>query len=972
MRPWVAAIALSLLAGIARASETEDEEETDKPIFDNVFGPRDTHLPYQELDRSLCPAAQLFARESEFPPPLDPLPASVDFREMGLTTPPLTQGSCASSWALIAAAILETLIARETPIYEAFISESPEQGMEAEFPWRGNIASVRASPQYFLSCSSANNGCAGGSVQALIEELFHGSVATVELKANFPYLDSDNSSAVNREDRVCPDSMIPKAFHLNPVGFARATVAESSTSPGSGIVQVVSPCPRIFFSADRSKDESANYTFTAGDIVNIKSFLARGLPVAGSLRSDADGRGVESRYRKYQQGVFDHGCTEPWGAGNVPFVFSGYGRYRGTEVWIVRFSNGDIWGNGGFMYLPIGKNSLCSEQRYDAMLSRFFDLTPGSADLTTPFDFSERYGAVAQQWEPTDLVALGATRGRVGLDFDAEIGPGLFWYTGPAHGLVVALVVVIIIILVITFCLCCRGALCAPPRHILPPIYLTLLALTDGDLRKYTNEAKRAAKRAAREQRRWERQQMSLERQNRRSKRNSRAPGSAGSDASQGQGGLTASLTGRDSPLPLPGGQFGGGSSGSGPAAEGDDALAPITGGSSPDGSLLTLHREQTADFVPRLNLDLARAQNMDGPTSTYRGSIQTYRMSLTRRSTRTSRASVIVPQPEPSARLTPNAEAAALIASVLAQGIPVVDSLRAGQQRHLAMHVVNELQRKTTFSVPPRLVPPKPSQDALRAGQREKRTKSGMSSILSKTDLTDYAPQRRVIELAKPPPGARKPKPLPKKPGADQKTYGLRMEGIPQIPDWAPGDIIGPGHTPSQGGKKAPAAAKKHGASGISGVSGISGASGISGLFGGQAGHATHASKGGRNPAAKGHKDGRGKGSVHPSALPSAVSSSFPSTVPSASHSREGSEQPARDPAGPTRPDDLVGQTVGQKMDAPALSQAPGAPEGPEGVGGPKGLGAVPGGAEDRGSGELAAKAAGTTGSAAGEENVS
>lgn len=44
---------------------------------------------------------------------------------------------------------------------------------------------------------------------------------------------------------------------------------------------------------------------------------------------------------------------------NHQILYVGYGKVNGTEVWIVRNSWGDQWGDGGYFYLPVKGNIMC-------------------------------------------------------------------------------------------------------------------------------------------------------------------------------------------------------------------------------------------------------------------------------------------------------------------------------------------------------------------------------------------------------------------------------------------------------------------------------------------------------------------------------------------------------------------------------------------------------------------------------------
>ena len=57
-----------------------------------------------------------------------------------------------------------------------------------------------------------------------------------------------------------------------------------------------------------------------------------------------------------------------------------YGKKNGTDVWVVRNSWGATWGSQGHFYVPIGKNSLCTEQELYAEIPKYFPLSGGAAN----------------------------------------------------------------------------------------------------------------------------------------------------------------------------------------------------------------------------------------------------------------------------------------------------------------------------------------------------------------------------------------------------------------------------------------------------------------------------------------------------------------------------------------------------------------------------------------------------------------
>ena len=106
---------------------------------------------------------------------------------------------------------------------------------------------------------------------------------------------------------------------------------------------------------------SSNTPFTPSAVNTLKSYLSRGLAVAVSIYINSDPAFVH-----YTGGgqILHANCTyDQYGAANSDHAVTliGYGYKNGKQVWVVKNSWGPSWGDQGFFFLEIGKDSYCAE-----------------------------------------------------------------------------------------------------------------------------------------------------------------------------------------------------------------------------------------------------------------------------------------------------------------------------------------------------------------------------------------------------------------------------------------------------------------------------------------------------------------------------------------------------------------------------------------------------------------------------------
>lgn len=116
-------------------------------------------------------------------------------------------------------------------------------------------------------------------------------------------------------------------------------------------------------------------------IDEIKSFLARGLPVTASMYT----RTNSMLFTAYDgRSAMNAPCLR-YGADHQ-VIFMGYGSLKGQEVWLLKNSWGQSWGNSGYFYIPIRSNSFCLEHYAFGAVSKHYDGLPMSLENATKIE----------------------------------------------------------------------------------------------------------------------------------------------------------------------------------------------------------------------------------------------------------------------------------------------------------------------------------------------------------------------------------------------------------------------------------------------------------------------------------------------------------------------------------------------------------------------------------------------------------
>ena len=133
---------------------------------------------------------------------LNPIPKSIDFREVGLTGKSQQQGGCGSCWAFGTTGLVEALVLRDA------------ESVRKYYPtWLTgtNIEDNRLSVQYFMNnLRGFNDYCNGGDASVAMFEIFH-DLKTIEKSSHYPY----NPRGTDKSKTLAP--MIPESEYYIPL-----------------------------------------------------------------------------------------------------------------------------------------------------------------------------------------------------------------------------------------------------------------------------------------------------------------------------------------------------------------------------------------------------------------------------------------------------------------------------------------------------------------------------------------------------------------------------------------------------------------------------------------------------------------------------------------------------------------------------------------------------------------------------------
>ncbi|EFO64484.1 Cathepsin L-like protease [Giardia lamblia P15] len=328
----------------------------------------------------------------------DSLPQSVDLREYGLMTPVRNQGKCGSCWAFATVAAFEACILYDGMLY----SHGSPFGKHTDL--------LHISEEFEILSSTSNSLCSSGNVVRLINDHLMGVIPTVELEENFPYSLSDNTEDEPPAHPLQP--AIPPENYLLPI------YSEAKLGYRAGVI--------VLYNRDNPYNNSVAQL--------VKTYLSLGVPVIATINTWANGRKGHRQIKHYRSGILNAQCHNASLDHEVLIV--GYGRYRGTAVWVIRNSWGANWGIYGYAYVAQGGDSYCLEHTAITVLPRTLDPTA----KYTPFSMHPSSSPFLRPIYEDTII-----RCESGLDTDSPEGCSPFARDSPlALELGIALVLVII------------------------------------------------------------------------------------------------------------------------------------------------------------------------------------------------------------------------------------------------------------------------------------------------------------------------------------------------------------------------------------------------------------------------------------------------------------------------------------------------------------------------------------------------
>ncbi|CAL6101128.1 Cathepsin_L [Hexamita inflata] len=264
---------------------------------------------------------------------------SVDLREAGLSNPAQDQGNCSSCWVFTMTSLMENSIK-----LQQFDSSQQFWAMSRDL-----------SEQFILSNTFGPEYC-GESDLMVGFDYFNKNIETVEISANFVYNPSYKFYKDSFAKNISLKPKIDKSLYLKPFKTFSVIQDNTQTTPVIGI----------------HTDEEE--IFTSSTIWTIKSYLSRGIVIGGAMQmSNKNMDHILTLDGSVVQNIACDMSQNP--IKNHQITIIGYGRKNGQEVWIIKNSYGQYWGGNGHLFVPIGKNSLCSEMYAIAIIPLTYDLS---------------------------------------------------------------------------------------------------------------------------------------------------------------------------------------------------------------------------------------------------------------------------------------------------------------------------------------------------------------------------------------------------------------------------------------------------------------------------------------------------------------------------------------------------------------------------------------------------------------------
>ncbi|CAL6018401.1 Papain_family cysteine protease [Hexamita inflata] len=369
------------------------------------------------------------------------LPLRVDLRKLGTVPRAQDQGSCGSCYAHASRNVFTSLVSRDLTYY------LQQPGLTR---WNLSTADLVFSVQYMLNRTfGANQYCSGGNYQYVATDLANYRINSMEMETDFPYTSMfESDSKVYTSAPAVPDAKIPVNERINPIYYF-------------GFNTIKYNCPKSFF---RLTQNPTTKTFDAQDEELIKSVLARGIAIAGSMHTEGGTEAENSKFNVYSSGIFSGSCSKGTGS-NHQITYVGYGTYQGKPVWVIQNSWGTSWGIQGTFMIERGKNAMCTEATIDISLNRYFGF---DADQDVPFEQSDAYKTLKGSKADVGKNYIDLNENRIVYAVNGLDNEDGTWIQAKVHtSLIIVVVVMALAGLVILYFL--SVWLCCPPQNLVKP-----------------------------------------------------------------------------------------------------------------------------------------------------------------------------------------------------------------------------------------------------------------------------------------------------------------------------------------------------------------------------------------------------------------------------------------------------------------------------------------------------------------------
>ena len=291
---------------------------------------------------------------------------SMDFREAGIVTAPRNQGDCNSSWAIATCDAAEVLILRK----------NDELGDDTF--WRQFTNETLDLSEQFVMANDFGYGhfCEyGNPIRAatwISDEARTGDRSktqppanTFELEKNFPYNYTKFESDWKNQKQWKP--VISEKHYMYPYERFSLTALYN----GNNLTWKI-PAIKLYNSnTEAYGEETANL---------LRKVLSLGLPITTKMRTTYNNT-VDTVYRANGGGEPIHrDCPvptpyEPIFVHDHWVTIVGYGKKQGRDCWLVKDTLGTAWGDRGFFFVEVGKNSYCIETSAYTYIPRGFAST---------------------------------------------------------------------------------------------------------------------------------------------------------------------------------------------------------------------------------------------------------------------------------------------------------------------------------------------------------------------------------------------------------------------------------------------------------------------------------------------------------------------------------------------------------------------------------------------------------------------